>query len=165
MEHVFVAYSHEDEDMARQLKRTLADHGFEAWLASDEIRPGQRVADHVRDSLKSASAVVLLIGRQPSNWARYEWSQALEMSWDEDRSIPLVPVALHDADPPSFLRDRQLVRVAGEPGDWEQVAQALELPQTVDRRTPSDQGIRLTERLAELKKTAAALLDEPLTLS
>jgi hypothetical protein len=165
MKPVFVSYSHEDQDVAQQLKQALAGHGFEAWLASDEIRPGQRVVDHIRDSLENASAVVILIGKQPSDWARYEWSQALELSWDEDRSVPLVPVLLHDAHPPSFLRDRRLLRFAGDPRDWEQVARTLEHAQTIERALPGDQGIALTERLVELKKTAAVLADEPLPSS
>jgi hypothetical protein len=37
MSYVFVAYSHEDQHCAEQLKQSLADHGVDAWLASDEI--------------------------------------------------------------------------------------------------------------------------------
>lgn len=160
MKRVFVSYSHDDEYAARELKQVLDDHGFEAWLASDEIRPGQRVVDHVRESIRSAGAVVLLIGSEPSDWARYEWSQALELSWAEDQSKQLVPVVLQGADSPSFLHDRQVVRVAGEPDGWEQVAHALELGGERKHRK-SDRG-RLTRRLDELAKTAAALPEEPL---
>jgi hypothetical protein len=161
MQHVFVSYSHEDKDRAEQLKQALADHGIEAWLAGDEIRPGERVVDRIRESLELASAVVLLIGRQSSNWARYEWSQALELSWGRDLNLPVVPVVLNDADPPSFLRNKQILRVSDRDGDWGQVARTLQTATPLDWQSSDGEGGRLTQRLVELEKTAAALPVEP----
>ncbi len=152
MKRVFISYSHEDEALAQQLKQELGDYGMEAWIASDEIRPGDRVADHIRESLALANAVVLLIGREPSTWARYEWSQALEMSWDEGLHLPVVPVVLHDTDPPSFLRHTQFVRVSDPARDWEQVARVLKAAPTLDSKSPDDASGDLAQRLLELRE-------------
>jgi hypothetical protein len=160
VKQVFVSYSHEDEGPARELKHALADLGFAAWLAADEIRPGDRVAEHVLEGLRSSDAVVLLIGRQPSSWARYEWSLALQLSWDSTREVPLIPVMLHGAEPPVFLRDQPLVQIFDESEGWGSIANALRAT-PVRRWQTTDAGrSELAGRLTELERTAATLSDK-----
>jgi len=159
---VFVSYSHEDEGLARTLKTFLAERGLDAWIADDEIAPGDSVASRVRDGMKSASAFVLLIGTQPSSWARNEWSQALQMSWDEKRSLPLIPVLLHHADPPGFLRDQWHVRLDHDRPDWDRIAHVLENSgEAFHWRTSESARTGVADRLNQLEKVAATLPDEP----
>ena len=106
---VFLSYSHDDESSARHLKQALARNGVQTWLASDELRPGERWSEVIRQRLRSASVLVLLIGRRPGAWTRYEWSEAVQASWD--RGVPLMPVLLEGAEAPEFLRAHQAFRV------------------------------------------------------
>lgn len=162
MSRVFVSYSHQDEDSARALKSALARHGLDVWLTADEIRPGDKIVDRIRDGLRSASVVVLLVGTQPSTWARNEWSQALQMIWDADRKVPLVPIILPNADPPTFLRDQPHLRIHEDSGDWEDLAKVIETPPTTFRwRTSDIAKSNLARRFNELAKAAAALPEDP----
>jgi hypothetical protein len=146
-----VSYSHDDEPAARGLKGALEDHGFTVWLAADEVNPGESVADRVREGLASASSVVLLIGSQTSDWARYEWSEALQRSWGHDQQAPvLLAVVLPDAETPSFARHQPLVKMDPVAG-WESIAEALERvaagrrPATYSDRARKELGARLKE--------------------
>ncbi len=159
---VFVSYSHQDEEAAHNLKRALGRRGFDAWLARDEIGPGDNVVDRIQEGLRSASAVVLLIGKEPSTWARNEWSQALGMSWDADRALSLVPVLLPDAEPPPILRDHLQVRIQDDPKDWDRVADMLERSpdDTFAWRTSDSARTDVADRLTALEKVAATLPDD-----
>lgn len=162
MSRVFVSYSQKDESAARKLKAALADRGNEVWLADDEIQPGETVAERVREGLRAANAVVLLIGRHPTTWARYEWSEALERAWDPSGEFRLLPVILPGAERPSFVGDEQVLTIARQ-SDWARVAEALEKSDTTSLRwrTSGAAQSALAERLNELEAVASALPDEP----
>ena len=159
MSRVFVSYSHEDEAAAKTAKAVLARHGLDVWLAGDEIRPGDRIADRIRDELHSASAVVLLIGREPSNWARSEWSLALEESWDAKRELNLLPVLLPGAEQPAFLQSLAYVPIVDETRDWERVAEMIATSPagTLGWHSSEVAKVALGRRLSELEKAAAFL--------
>lgn len=155
---VFVSFSHKDEESARSLKRALNAHGFDVWQ-DDGIRPGDRWVESATRGLRASSAVVLLIGADPSDADRNEWSHVLALSWDPQREVRLVPVLLPNADPPAFLRDQQVMRVGDDANPWDRVVDALE---------GSDAGISewrvsdttrtvVAERLTALEKLAATL--------
>lgn len=157
---VFLSYSHHDEPSARQLSKALADRGIETWLAGDEISTSDNVSELIGKRLRTASMVVLLIGRHPSAWVRYEWSQALLASWDRD--VAVVPVVLDDAEPPTFLRGREVLRVhRAVSSAWEDAAQRLPLSAVSSRRMSAAQAARLSARWAQISEAASALPREP----
>jgi hypothetical protein len=157
---VFVSYSADDASSAQELKETLSEHGYNAELADELLAPGDRASHGRAEMLEDASAVVLLIGRDPSPLIRNEWSQALLRSWNDDVSVPVVPVVLPDADVPSFLSDQAIVKLSGTAGAWEQVAAALDHPQRDAGEFAPTVSKLLDQRLGELHKTADALSDE-----
>jgi hypothetical protein len=159
---VFISYSHQDEDSARTLKHALVGHGHDVWLAADEIRAGDSFTDRMRDGMRSAEVVVLLIGQHPSPLARNEWSRALQRSWDTEGEVALVPVVLDDAEIPTFLHDQQHVRIQEDTAGWEPLAEMLGTvrPTAFEWRTPDTGRTELANRLNELEKIAAALPDD-----
>jgi hypothetical protein len=157
---VFVSYSHNDESSARGLKTALEDHGLTVWFAADEINPGERVADRVREGLASANSVVLLIGSETSDWTRYEWSEALQRSWGHDQQAPaLLAVVLPDAETPSFARHQPLVKVGRTP-DWERIAEAVQLAST-GRTFAADTDEARKELGTRLKEVEEAVRELP----
>lgn len=157
---VFVSYSHEDEASARRLKDAFARHGLRAWVATDDILPGEKVSEAVGASMSNASVLVLVIGQRQSNWARYEWRQALLASWE--RGVPLLPVLLEGAEPPAFLRDQPVLAATGAPADWDEIASRVDRARTSGRQAPAETQRILDGRLTEIQKAAAALPGRPL---
>lgn len=163
MSRVFLSYSHEDETAAKAAKAVFSRHGLDVWLAVDEIQPGDRVADRISHELQAATAVVLLIGRSPSNWARSEWSLALATSWDEDRKLNLLPVLLPGADPPAFLQSLTYMRIVDEARDWDRIARMIATAPAgaLSWHSSDEARTALATRLSQLEKVAAALPNVP----
>lgn len=155
MKPVFVSYSQPDEALARELSKTLVEHGFKPLLTDDA---GARASDSDGD-LRQADAVVLLIGADPSRGARREWSEALRVSWNEDRELPIIPVLLDGARTPTFLQDRMYLRVSVDEG-WEEVARAVESHSGLSEESTPATAERLYDRLTELRKTVDAASDQ-----
>jgi hypothetical protein len=155
---IFISYSHADADSARHLEGALAGHGVDVRRDADEPRPGA----HVQAGLGSSDAMVVLIGSEPTNTARNAWSQALQMTWDPERDLSLVPVLLPGAQAPAFLQDQPLIRV--EDGwDWDRIAAAVEKspPSASARQLDAKGKAALADRLAAIQKVAATLPDDP----
>lgn len=163
MAKVFVSYSRDDKDAALGLTHALVEQGNDVWLDSGEIRPGERWAEQTSEAIRSANVVVLLIGSEPGTLVRNEWSQALQESWRKDSPVSVVPVVLGDAEPPAFLRDRQIIRVDKTPEEWTRVAQLIENPADASYEWTTTHSARseLTERLGQIERIAAALPTEP----
>jgi hypothetical protein len=160
-QHVFISYSRPDEKAARSLKKSLEQRGADAWLAADELKPGQPIAEAVRKALESSNLVVLLIGRQPTDWTRYEWSQALRLAWDPDHPKRIIPLLIDDAEPPAFLGEHSLLRVDSKDlihGEWEwpEFSRALRW----EWRTTNSAKEKLAERLGEIGSIASGLENE-----
>lgn len=155
-QQVFISHSRADEQVARALKSTLEKTGATVWLASDAITPGDRWADAISDRLQKASVVLLLIGRDPSEWVRDEWSQALRFATAQDKQI--IPVLLDGAEPPSFLGEQVAIRVDSEDVihnrvDWAEPAKSS----TWEWRTSRTARSKLADRLDEISSIASSL--------
>jgi TIR domain len=160
MKPVFVSYSQQDEGQARELEQILVEHGFAPTLAGDATEHGGDALTDFAEGMREADAVVLLIGSDPSIGARREWTEALRASWDEDRELSLVPVVLPQAETPSFLADREVVRISEDSEGWDEVAHVLENPAGAAAVAASTTG-ELDDRLHELQKTVATMSDYP----
>ncbi|MBJ7330973.1 MAG: toll/interleukin-1 receptor domain-containing protein [Solirubrobacteraceae bacterium] len=162
---VFISYSGPDEHVARSIKKALLQTGAEAWLAADELRPGQAVAPAIQDALEAANLVVLIIGQNPpSVWARHEWSQALQMAADPHQPKPIVPILVDDAVAPPFLGDQRIIRFDSHSPPQERGS----TPSLEDWKTnwnswswttPDDSKTVLADRLREISDLAHELDD------
>jgi len=54
MPHVFVSYVREDASQVNRLCADLAQFGVKVWLDKDNIKPGARWKDAIRDAIKGA---------------------------------------------------------------------------------------------------------------
>lgn len=160
---VFISYSAKDADSARRLTGALAGHGVDVLLDADEVRPGKHWRESLEDGLRSSDTVVVLIGPNPSDTARNEWSHVLQMSWDPERDLSFVPVLLPGAEPPAFLQGQPLLRVHEDGWDWDRIADVVEKSPTgtFAWRSPDTGKAALADRLAAIQKVAATLPDDP----
>ena len=157
----YVSYSDLDRAPATQLDRALKDRGFSVRSSPSRVDSDRERASRIREKLRAADVVVLIIGRMPSSWTRYEWSCAIEASWDRERRVPVAAVVVEGGAAPRVLRDRVLSGPAGVPLDWNDIAQRLALAEPLTRRPRDTQRLLLNERLAQIRETAAALASDP----
>lgn len=101
MINVFLAYPHNEKELAVLVARTLSEEGISVWFDEHQIRPGDEIASSVRHGLESSSAVVLLLGTQNygDSWARRETALALSQG---KKIFPVLP--RRDSEVPYLLR-------------------------------------------------------------
>lgn len=158
---VFISHSYADRATARECAEALRSRGVSVW--SDEIAPGERIQDVVRERLDKANVFVLLISpdTQDSPWVRFESSEVLKHTW-RDPTRRVLPIVIGQAQLPGYLRDHFFLKIS--PGRASEVFDALvnfvsaeHVESTVDRTSAGDE--RLERRLSELQRAAAALAE------
>jgi tetratricopeptide (TPR) repeat protein len=108
---VFLSYSSTDEAWVRRLAADLARYGVSVWLDRDAIRPGDLFAKALEQGLAQSRAVALVVSpaSMASGWVEQEYYRALSLAQRKDDALQLIPVVLHTAELPGFLRDRRWV--------------------------------------------------------
>lgn len=100
----FLSYSSADRKMAEKLRDELGKAGIAVWSDTDSLAAGERWRDRIEDAIRSASAILVLIG--PKNGddpeQQFTWQVALETVW-QDPGKRLIPILLRGATPPPFL--------------------------------------------------------------
>jgi hypothetical protein len=89
MSHIFISYSHDDEDYAVKLEAAMREHGLDVWRDS-LIDYGTEWPDVIEQHLDDSAAVVLVmsVNAKRSRWVKNELIRA------ERRNIPVLPVLL-----------------------------------------------------------------------
>jgi len=85
---VFVSHRHRDSAWAKSLVKQLQARGFEVWLDESELRPGDDLAEQIRQAVRESDTVVSVIGGyQPSPNVLVEMGMALAQG---KRVLPIV---------------------------------------------------------------------------
>lgn len=85
---VFVSHRHRDSVWAKSLVKQLQARGFEVWLDESELRPGDDLAEQIRQAIRESDTVVSVIGgQQPSPNVLVEMGMALAQG---KRVLPIV---------------------------------------------------------------------------
>ena len=111
MARVFLSYSRDDVDCARQLAETLGGAGHQVWW-DQHIQGGSRFSAAIDHALKDAQAIVVL------------WSpKSVESAWVQDEAAEgrdsgrLVPVVIGETKPPLGFRQFQSIDFSGWNGE------------------------------------------------
>jgi hypothetical protein len=84
MNRVFISYAYEDVGLAMMLMEALGKVGVPAFLDRNELVAGENLSESVRNAIRSASAMVVLISSNTkhNNWMLFEVgvAQALDVS-------------------------------------------------------------------------------------
>lgn len=123
---VFLSYSDQDHRFAEKLGEELRAHGISTSSMLESHGVGEDWQQQVKRAVTSADAVVVLVDSKhtPDPHQQFEWSAALEATW-ADPSKRLIPLLLRNAEPPSFLADKQACRVENPSKEWKQAGEAL----------------------------------------
>ena len=88
MKHVFVSYSHKDNDFAELLRTELQRVGYTMLASLESLKAGEDWREGIDDAIKSAFAVIVIISPKfdLSKYVTYEWALAYGFG------VPIIPV-------------------------------------------------------------------------
>lgn len=95
---VFVSYSSADQDFADRVRADLQDAGIRVWLATENLKTGDRFRQVIYDAIRAHDKLLLVLSCNSivSEWVEDEVNAALDREKEEGRSI-LFPVTLDRA--------------------------------------------------------------------
>jgi hypothetical protein len=96
---VFISYASEDLAVAKAIRAALAEKGIHAWLAPDDITPGQPYAVAISNGIHGSRALILVY----SSYANKSEHVPREVERAVHFGIPIVPFRIERVDPSSSL--------------------------------------------------------------
>lgn len=105
MGHIFISYSHKDQDYVHRLQQTLQAEGFDAWV-DDRIDYGEEWPLEIEARLDTCDAFIVVVSdnAKKSKWVQNEVRRA------ERIKKPIFPLLLH-GEPWLFIETIQWVDV------------------------------------------------------
>lgn len=90
---VFISYSLDNSDYARELAEILQHAGIDVWFDRTELKPGDAILDELQNALESASAIIVLLSKNyvTSNWAAFERGAAHALNKE------ILPIIIDDS--------------------------------------------------------------------
>lgn len=159
--NVFLSYSDQDHRFAEKLGGELRAHGI-STSSMDVVsyRSDEDWQQRVKRAVTSADAVVVLVDSKhaPDPHQQFEWSAALEATW-ADPSKRLIPLLLRNAEPPSFLADKQACRVKNPSKEWKQAGEAL-IHALKDTPAESEQTLPAQEEASSKRQARLQYIEE-----
>jgi len=126
-QQIFVMYTYADETAAEGIAQFLETKGFNPWLASKRLMPGQRVKHAVYRAIEESVVAIFLASENtayPNLKQEFKAAMALMQTRDHTHS-PVLPVLLNEsAVIPPGLEDIRAVKFYEENGA-EQLVQSL----------------------------------------
>ena len=94
----FISYSTKDQELADRLHADLQDNGVRCWLASEDLKTGDRMRPVIDRAIRVHNKVVLVLSEHSmaSDWIETEVETALQRK-REGHGTVLFPVRLDDA--------------------------------------------------------------------
>ena len=123
---VFISYPEKDRKLAEKLTKSLQAEGISTTWVDKVIEPGTNWQQRLEAAIGSADAIIVLVDsrHEPDRSQRFEWTMALEAKW-KNPDKKLIPLLLRNAELPSFLADKQAIRVNDLSKEWDQAVERL----------------------------------------
>jgi TIR domain/Effector-associated domain 7 len=89
---IFISHAHQDVEFAQRLAADLQANGWQTWIASDNIHPGEKWVEAINRGLAESGVFVLLLTPEAvdSRWVQSETNVAISMEHRGDlRLLPL----------------------------------------------------------------------------
>lgn len=118
--NIFITHATADIDFALRLKAELVERGFQVWLDSHEIKPGQRISSEIGKGLEECDIYVPVLSKASldSPWCREEMETALTLHNQHERhSRPkIISLLIEDVEKelPTLWRNRLYIKL-GKP--------------------------------------------------
>jgi hypothetical protein len=138
---VFLAYTSIDIQEVQSLYRRLKNDGFDIWLDSESITPGEDWAAAIAEALQSSDVIIFVLSpeaRLSKSTSSMSELALKQSSGDHQGSIFIVPLLLQPTELPETLKEFQTVNYYEE-GGYKDLVRAL-------RRSAANLGISPTTR-------------------
>lgn len=152
MAHVFVSYLSSDYEKVEQLCRALEKRGVETWLDRDELQPGQRWKEEIKEAIKQGAFFLACFSSAYQSQQSTYMNEELLLAIEELRLRPtdrawFIPVLLDSCEVPDraigggeSLRDLQWVDLSQ---NWATGVERLVKVLRTDAQAASLQGTSL----------------------
>ena len=106
MKHVFISYVHDDLVLVERLCNALKVSGINVWLDRDDIKPGMRWEDAIRNAIADGTYFIACFSKEYSARSRSYMNEELTLAVEELRRRPtdrvwFIPVLLTEGEIPS----------------------------------------------------------------
>ena len=64
MQYVFISYMHENTDIVDRLCEELTSRGIKVWLDRDNIKPGTRWKDAIREAIRNGAFFIACFSKE-----------------------------------------------------------------------------------------------------
>jgi TIR domain/HEAT repeats len=107
MPRVFIAYVRENADLVDRLARELKSRGVTVWLDRNDIEPGARWRDSIKDAIHRGTFFLACFSREYNERDRSYMSEELTLAIDELRARPsthtwFIPILINETMIPSL---------------------------------------------------------------
>jgi hypothetical protein len=105
MPRVFISYVRENSREIEQLANALRAHNIEVWLDREQIKPGARWADAIRDAIADGDFFLACFSNEYNSRSRTYMNEELTLAIEELRQRPVdrawfIPILLSDCEIP-----------------------------------------------------------------
>ena len=106
---IFIGAAKADDGAARELYQTLQNEGYQPWLASIDLLPGQRIEQEIEKTLTSADFAIVLFSyhaltQRGKVQRQYRLALDTLKEWP-DGDVFMIPVQLDDCEIPYSFRE------------------------------------------------------------
>lgn len=108
MAHIFISYSHQDQDYAHRLAGALEWHGFEVWIDS-RINCGTAWPEEIKNRAEACAALVVIVSKDAmkSGWVEKE------VEFAKNNEKPIFPLSI-DGTVCSWIEEIQHEKIVGK---------------------------------------------------
>ena len=105
MKHVFISYVHDDLVLVERLCNALKASGINVWLDRDDIKPGMRWEDAIRNAIADGAYFIACFSKEYNARSRSYMNEELTLAVEELRRRPtdrvwFIPVLLTEGEIP-----------------------------------------------------------------
>jgi TIR domain-containing protein len=115
---IFLSYSRKDAEFVRKLYLALRQDGFKLWFDEEDLLPGQKWQQAIREALSNVRAVLLCLSTKwvdKRGYVQKELKIALDVLQEfPEGDIYLIPIRLDDCAVPNSLANIQYLDVWSE---------------------------------------------------
>jgi hypothetical protein len=126
---IFLSYAREDKERVQNLYQKLSEAGFNPWMDTEDILPGEKWQPSIKKAIRHSAFFVACLSTHSVNkrgFLQKEIRQALDV-WEEklDSDIYLIPARLESCEVPEKLCEFQRVNLFEEQG-WTKLMETIQ---------------------------------------
>ncbi|CAH1803230.1 unnamed protein product [Owenia fusiformis] len=119
--HAFIAYAHEDKELAEKIAEILEPYGAKLMFADKEFQPGKTIVGNIEEKIHQSRRLLVICSKKftESNWAQYEAIQGIQkMMTLGSQFVQIVKHNIQHSDMPKYLNWLTYIESDAEPEEF-----------------------------------------------